>query len=169
VAQLVKNSPAMRETWDLIPGLGRSLGEWKGYPLQYSGLENSMDCIAHGVAKGWRWLSDFHFTHFSLSRSSQVELVVNNPPASARDARDMSLIPELGRLEEVIATHSNILAWRIPWTEEPGRLQSMGSQESNTTEELSPYTRCYLKSCYISFRNHRYNAWISTSSLGVIK
>jgi len=34
-----------------IPGLGRSLGEGKGYPLQYSGLENSMDCIVHGVTK----------------------------------------------------------------------------------------------------------------------
>ena len=36
-----------------IPGLGRSPGEGKDYPLQYSGLENSMDCIAHGVAKSW--------------------------------------------------------------------------------------------------------------------
>ena len=46
-----------------IPGLGRSPGERKGYPLQYSGLENSMDCIVHiGVAKSWTWLSDFHFT-----------------------------------------------------------------------------------------------------------
>ena len=35
----------------LIPGLGRSLGEGKSYPLQYSGLENSMDCIVHGVTK----------------------------------------------------------------------------------------------------------------------
>jgi len=34
-----------------IPGLGRSPGEGKGYPLQHSGLENSMDCIVHGVAK----------------------------------------------------------------------------------------------------------------------
>ena len=34
-----------------IPGLGRSAGEGKGYPLQYSGLENSMGCIVHGVAK----------------------------------------------------------------------------------------------------------------------
>ena len=42
-----------------IPGLGRSLGEWNGYPLQYSGLENSMDCIAHGVTKSWTRLSDF--------------------------------------------------------------------------------------------------------------
>ena len=36
-----------------IPGLGRSPGEGKGHPFQYSGLENSMDCIGHGVAKSW--------------------------------------------------------------------------------------------------------------------
>ena len=35
------------------PGLGRSPGEGKGYPLQYSDLENSMDCIGHGIAKNW--------------------------------------------------------------------------------------------------------------------
>ena len=46
----------------LIPGLGRSPGEGNGYPLQYSGLENSMDCIVHAVAKSWTRLSDFHFT-----------------------------------------------------------------------------------------------------------
>ena len=38
-----------------VTGLGRSPGEGKGYPLQYSGLENSMDCIVHGVAKSPRW------------------------------------------------------------------------------------------------------------------
>ena len=43
-----------------IPGLGISPGEEKGYPLQYSGLENSMDCVAHGVAKSWTRLSNFH-------------------------------------------------------------------------------------------------------------
>ena len=43
-----------------IPGLGRSPGEGKGYPLQYSGLENSMDCIVHGVTKSWTRLRDFH-------------------------------------------------------------------------------------------------------------
>ena len=47
---------------DSIPGLGRSPGEGKGYPLQYSGLENSMDCIIHGDAKSWTGLSDCHFT-----------------------------------------------------------------------------------------------------------
>ena len=52
MAQLVKNPPAMWETWvgDLgsIPGLGRSPGEGKGYPLQYSDLENPMDCKSLG-------------------------------------------------------------------------------------------------------------------------
>ena len=45
-----------------------------------------------------------------------------------------------------MATHSNILAWRISWTEEPGVLQSMGSQkESDTTQRLSTHTGVYLK------------------------
>ena len=55
--------------------------------------------------------------------------MVKNPPANAGDVRDASLIP--GRedlLEEGMATHSSILAWRIQWTEDPGRLQSIGSQ-----------------------------------------
>ena len=45
----------------LIPGSGRSAGEENGYPLQYSGLENSMDCIVHGVTKSRTRLRDFHF------------------------------------------------------------------------------------------------------------
>ena len=44
-----------------IPGLGRSPGEGKGYPLQYSGLENSVDSIVHGVAESQRQLSNFQF------------------------------------------------------------------------------------------------------------
>ena len=46
-----------------IPGLGRSPGEGNGYPLQYSGLEKSMDCIVHGVNKSQTQLSNFYF-HF---------------------------------------------------------------------------------------------------------
>ena len=46
-----------------IPELGRSPGEGNGYPLQHSGLENSMDCIVHGVVKSWTRLNNFHF-HF---------------------------------------------------------------------------------------------------------
>ena len=52
-----------------------------------------------------------------------------NLPASAGDIRDVGLIPGSGDLlEREMATHSSILAWRIPWTEEPGGLQSIGSQ-----------------------------------------
>ena len=54
--------------------------------------------------------------------------MVKNLPASAGDAR---LIPGSGRsLWEEVTTHSSILAWEIPWTEEPGGLQSMGSQRA---------------------------------------
>ena len=74
---------------DSIPGLGRSPGEVKGYPLQYSGLENSMDYTVHGVAKNWTQLSNFP--------------------------------------ERAMAPYSSTLAWKIPWMEEPGGLQSMGS------------------------------------------
>ena len=77
-------------------------GEGKGTPLQYSCLENSMDggawwAAVHGVAKSQTRLSDFTFTFHF--------------PA----------------LEKEIATHSTILAWRIPGTAEPGGLLSMGS------------------------------------------
>ena len=61
---VVKNLPANAgDSGNLgsIPGLGRSPGERKDYPLQYSSLENSMDWIVHGVAKSWTGLSDFHF------------------------------------------------------------------------------------------------------------
>ena len=53
-----------------IPGLGRSPGEGKGYPLQYSGLENSMDSIVHGVAEldMTEHLSLHFMAHFALSK-----------------------------------------------------------------------------------------------------
>ena len=51
---------------DSIPGLRRSLGEGNGCSLQYSGLENSMDCIVRGVAKSWPRLNAFHF-HLSIT------------------------------------------------------------------------------------------------------
>ena len=77
-------------------------GEGKGTPLQYSCLENPMDggawwATVHGVAKSRTQLSNFIFTF------------------------------HFHALEKEMATHSNILAWRIPGTEEPGGLPSMGS------------------------------------------
>ena len=60
------------------------------------------------------------------SWTSQVTLVVKTPPAGAADLSDSGSIPGLGRCPGGgHATHSGILAWRIPWTEEPGRLQPM--------------------------------------------
>ena len=55
---------------DSTPGLGRCPGEGKGYPLQYSGLENSMDCIVHGVKKSQTQLSDFHITSHRIKAYS---------------------------------------------------------------------------------------------------
>ena len=64
-----------------------------------------------------------------LSEPPEKPLVVKNLSANAGDIRETDLIPGLGRSPgEGMATHSSILAWRIPWTEEPGGLQSMGSQ-----------------------------------------
>ena len=87
-----------------IPGLGRFPGGGKGFPLQYSGLENSMDYIAHGA--------------------SLVAQMVKRLPAM-QETRLQSLGWE-DLLEASMATHSSILAWRIAWTEEPGGTQSMG-------------------------------------------
>ena len=62
-----------------------------------------------------------------ISGASQMVIVVKNLPSSARDIRDKGLIPGLGRSpREEMATYSSILAWRIPWTEEPVRLQCLG-------------------------------------------
>ena len=71
MAQLVKNPPAMKETWVWFLDWEDSPVERKGYSFQYSGLQNSMDCIVHGVAKRWTQLSNFRF-HFQLFHSAQA-------------------------------------------------------------------------------------------------
>ena len=71
-----------------IPGLGRSPGEGKGYPPQYSGPENSMDCMVHGVTKSWTRLSDFHFTDGSAGEEFAC---------STEDTGDLGSVPGLGR------------------------------------------------------------------------
>ena len=61
--------------------------------------------------------------------------VVKNPPANAGDVRDTGSISESGKSPGGgYGTHSNILAWRIPWTEEPGRISLEGNTESDTME-----------------------------------
>ena len=99
---VVKNPPASAGNTGSIPGSGRSPGGGHGNPLQYSCLENPMEggawkAAVHGVTEGWTQLSDFTFTF------------------------------HFHTLEEEMATHSSVLAWRIPGTGEPGGLPSMGS------------------------------------------
>ena len=57
-------------------------------------------------------------------------------------------------LEEEMATHSDILAWKIPWTEKPHGLQPLGSQESDMTEQLSPQDHLQLFSASLHSQRH---------------
>ena len=70
-----------------IPGLGRSPGEGHGYPLQYPGLENSMNCIVHGVTKSRARLSDFHFITVTqqVYCFKEVTKMVEDFPGGATD------------------------------------------------------------------------------------
>ena len=72
------------------------------------------------------------YTYIYTKWASQVAKVVKNLPANAGDAGDTGSIPGLERSPGVGngKTHSSILAWKIPWTEEPGELKSMGSQRA---------------------------------------
>ena len=75
------------------------------------------------------------------TKASLVVLVVKNPPANSGDKRDPGSIPSSGRSpEEGNSNHSSIPAWRIPWTEEPGKLQPMGSQSRTQLKRLSLHT-----------------------------
>ena len=70
-----------------------------------------------------------HCRQILYQLSYQGSPVVKNPPSNAGDLRDADSIPGSGRSsEEGMATHSGVLAWKIPWTEEPAGLQSLGSQ-----------------------------------------
>ena len=82
--------------------------------------------IVHGIAKSWIRLSDFTSLHFNDLYGLPYGLVVKNhlPMKESRVQSPGWRDP----LKKEMATHAGILAWRIPWTEEPGGLQSMGWQ-----------------------------------------
>ena len=72
--------------------------------------------------------------------------MVKNLPANAGDSGDAALISVLGRpLEKEMATHSSILAWKMPWTEEPGRLHPWGGKELDMTERVHTHTHFAMK------------------------
>ena len=100
-----------------IPGFGRCPGGENGNPLQYSCLENYMDRGAWQVTV---------IQKPRVIQASQVTQVVKNL-AAMQETQVQSLGQE-DPLEKGMATHSSILAWKIPWTEEPGGPQSMGLQ-----------------------------------------
>ena len=131
-----------------IPGSGRSPGEGNGNPLQHSYLENSMDrgawrATVYGVTKSWTQLNNFTFTIavlFLLIWTFIVFSIVNVPIYIPTNDLSLALfiyfvskivLAIWGLLcpisEKAMASHSSTLAWKIPWTEEPSRLQSMGS------------------------------------------
>ena len=69
--------------------------------------------------------------------------MVKNSPAMLE-----TNIPSLGwedPLKEEMATHSSVLAWEVSWTEEPGRIQSMGSQELDTTQQLNHHHLAFIR------------------------
>ena len=87
-----------------IPRLGRSPGGGKGYPLQHSGLENSVDCIVHGVSKSWTRLSDFHsLTHSWHIQASLIAQLVQNPPAM-QETRFNSWVRDIHRRRDRLPT-----------------------------------------------------------------
>ena len=87
----VKESACKAGDLGSIPGLGRPPGEGKGYPLQYSGLENSMDCVIHGVAKSRTRLSDSHFTFTLVILPSGTIIIINQFKYSFISPKEISL------------------------------------------------------------------------------
>ena len=107
------------------------IGEENGNPLQYSCLENPRDggawwAAVYWVAQSRTWLKRLSSSSIGDRWASLVAQTVKRLP-TMQETRVWSLGQE-DPLEKEMATHSNIHAWKIPWTEEPGGLQSMGSQ-----------------------------------------
>ena len=93
--------------------------------------------------------------------------MVKNPPANAGDTRDVASIPGYGR-----STHSRILAWKIAWTEKPGRLSPWGCEESDKTKRLSTHRPFLSIPCCVSHFNpkalilhHHYDMSVSLKPL----
>ena len=228
VAQMVKNLPAMQETWGPSLCWGRSPGEGNGYPYQHSCLESSMDrgawlATVHGVTNSQTWLRDFHFHfHFAPESSEQFKRIqkatwgfpggsvskkfICNKAGDCLQCRRPGFDPCLGKTpwrsqwqltpvflpgksygqrnlvgyrswgrksktlkryiweieatkppptEKAMAPHSSTLAWKIPWMEEPGRLQSMGSlRVGHDWSDLAAAAAAGLTKCHSGKNSH---------------
>ena len=104
------------------------IGEGNGNPLQCSCLENPRDRGAWWAAVYGSHRVGHNWTDLAAVAAANTLYVTGihlfQPPSQPGE----SMGAKASQLEKEMATHSNILAWKIPWTEEPGRLQSMGSQ-----------------------------------------
>ena len=97
-----KESACNAEDLGLSLGLGRSPGEGNGSTLQYSGLENSVDCIVQGVVKSWTWLSKFRFHfHFLSMEFSRQGYWSGLPFPSPRDLPNSGIKPGSPALKAV--------------------------------------------------------------------
>ena len=140
---MVKNPPKRQ---GFNPWVRKIPREGNGNPLQYSCLGNPTDRgRLQGIVHGVRFpgmtgdLAHTHaYTHTRIHTHIHTHMqgfpggaVVKNPPANAGDARHISSVPGSGRSPGGgNGNHSSNFAWGIPWTEKPGRLQSMGSQRA---------------------------------------
>ena len=120
--------------WDLdsIPGLGRSPGERNGYPLQCSGLENSMDCLVHGVAKSERGLSDFHFSNRAHTWS--VLGTVLGPEV----VQDLFSCLKKNQWRGIRSLSSLVCLIQFWWTEYVSKLPSKQEHQSHSSSEQTP-------------------------------
>ena len=92
-------------------------------------LVSEKTSLCSGHSWGTHSFLELKIRYLSVSAGFPGDPVVENQPANAGDVRDVGSIPgSEDPLEEGMATHSSILVWRIPWTEEPGGLWSMGLQ-----------------------------------------
>ena len=87
--------------------------------------------------------------------------MINNPATNAEDERNEGSIPELGSLlGEELATRSSIFAWRIPWTEEPGRLQTTGSHRVRHKWSNLAHTTCNFPKCSLTAGELPHGPWL---------
>ena len=94
-----------------VPDLGRSPGEGKGSPFQYSGLENFMACIVHGVAKSRTWLSTFHFQFVCACSVDQLCLTLGGPVDCSPTGSSVRGIFQARPLEWVATSYSRRSSW----------------------------------------------------------
>ena len=143
---LMQRADSLEKTQKIEGGMrrgGRVCDGWMASPTQWTWVwassrrqrRTGKPGAAHGVAKSWmrvskkttiQWQKDFQYWKYSLG--NQVRSLGWEVP-----------------LEKGRAIHSSILAWRIPWTEKPGRLQSMGSQRVGHDWVTNTHTQTFLR------------------------